>query len=302
MSPDAMSDDQRCSRVSAALGEPMAGSAATSRSWLCLEQSGPWGRDALVDNHLSDGVGAKLAEAVEDTGVRMLLIRRPGRHADRHLPGPHRVYLAHTAPGATWLERTDVLDPTELLTLDFAAIGAGRRPGIGVSSTDPVLVVCTNGRRDVCCALYGRPIATALAATHGDAVWEGTHLGGHRFSPTALLLPTGYAYGRLDAASAAALLADPRVVTDRCRGRSTWTDRGQVAELRVRELTGDGDPDAVRVDAVDADDVLVRHRDGREWTVTVVERTSGVGRAASCGKAPTPATVLQVTAVTEIGA
>jgi hypothetical protein len=297
-----MSDDQRCSLASATLGEPMAGSAATSRSWVCLEQPGPWGRDALVDNHLADGVGAKLAEAVEGTGVRMVLIRRPGRHADRHQPGPHRVYLAHTAPGDTWLERTDVLDPTELLDLDFAAIGAGERPGVGAVSTDPVLVVCTNGRRDVCCALYGRPIAIDLAARHGDTVWEGSHLGGHRFSPTALLLPTGYAYGRLDTASAAALLTGPGVVTDRCRGRSTWTDRGQVAELRVRELIGEHHPDAVRVDASTGGDVLVRHRDGRGWTVTVVVRAFGPDRAASCGKAPTPATELHVAAVTEIGA
>lgn len=297
-----MSDDQRCSVASAALGEPVAGSAATSRGWLCLEQPGPWGRDALVDNHLADGVGAKLAEAVEGSGVRMLLIRRPGRHADRHLPRPHRVYLAHTAPGDTWLERTDILDPTELLDLDFAAIGAGERPHLGTPSTDPVLVVCTNGRRDVCCALYGRPIATELAATHGDAVWEGTHLGGHRFSPTALLLPTGYAYGRLDAASGAALLTEPRVVTDRCRGRSTWTDRGQVAELRVRELTGEGDPDVLHVEVGTGDDVVVRHRDGRRWTVTVVARTVGPDRAASCGKAPTPSTAMHVAAVNEIGA
>ena len=29
-----------------------------------------------------------------------------------------------------------------------------------------------------------------------DGVWEVTHLGGHRFSPTLLILPFGYAYGR----------------------------------------------------------------------------------------------------------
>ena len=46
----------------------------------------------------------------------------------------------------------------------------------------PLLLVCTHGRRDACCAQFGRPTAMALARRYGTAVWETTHVGGDRFA------------------------------------------------------------------------------------------------------------------------
>lgn len=296
----------RCSALSRMLGEPLAGTAAEASTWLCLEQPGPWGREALIDSHIDLEVGRELADRVAGTGVRIALIRRPGNHPDRHRPVPHRVYLAHTTPGRTWLERASVADPKELLDLDFPALGRGTRAGIGVLVGEPLLLVCTNSRRDVCCALYGRPIAAALAGTHGDAVWECTHLGGHRFSPTAVHLPTGYSYGRLDLAAAEGLLA-PGAGLDlgHCRGRSTWSPAGQVAELAVRAVTGDRDPEAVRPAGERADGagrwrVDVSHVDGRWWRVTTVERTAADRRSVSCGAAPKPSASIHVDSVREL--
>lgn len=300
-------DISRCSALAEVLGEPLAGTAAGAASWLCLEQPGPWGRDALSASHLDPGVAAELGRRTAGTGVRVVLIRRPGSHPDRHRPVPRRVYLAHTVPGRTWLERATVRDPKELLDLDFAAAGAGVSGSFGEVSTDPLLMVCTNGRRDVCCALLGRPLASALAGSHGDAVWECTHIGGHRLSPTAVLLPTGYAYGRLDVAAGARLLDGGRgVVTEGCRGRSTWPAVGQVAELAVRESAGVGCPDALSVGAAAESPggwvVPVGHVDGRSWRVLVTQRTVAESRPASCGAAPTPAVAFEVGSVTRTSA
>ncbi|OLF14912.1 sucrase ferredoxin [Actinophytocola xanthii] len=292
----------RCSAVAEGIGEPLAGTAATAQTWLCLEQPGPWGRDALAASHLDEGVARELTRLSAGTGVRVVLIRRPGSHPDRHRPVPRHVYLAHTAPGRTWLERTTVQDPKELLDLDFVQAGAGVPGGLGTPSAERLLLVCTNGRRDVCCALLGRPVAAALAGTHGEAVWECTHIGGHRFSPTAVLLPTGYAYGRLDVAAAARLLdGGPGVVTEGCRGRSTWPLPGQAAELAVREQERVSDPDALAVEVVanPAEGWLttVSHVDGRVWQVNVVEREIAPPRAASCTAGLTPAVGLAATSV-----
>ncbi|MFF9667034.1 sucrase ferredoxin, partial [Streptomyces althioticus] len=49
--------------------------------------------------------------------------------------------------------------------------------------------------------------AAELAAAGHSEVWEVTHLGGHRFAPTMLVLPYGYAYGRLTPESAKDVLA-----------------------------------------------------------------------------------------------
>jgi hypothetical protein len=243
-------DGIRCAALAEALEEPLAGSSAVARSWLAVEQPGPWGGDALSASHLDPGVARELASLSAGTGVRIVLIRRPGSHPDRHRPVPRTVYLAHTAPGRTWLERTTVTDPKELLDLDFAGAGAGTRGLLGTPVSDRLLLVCTNGRRDVCCALRGRPIAAALAQTHGERVWECTHIGGHRFAPTAVLLPTGYSYGRLTTDSGARLLTDGPGAAD-CRGRSTWPAAGQVADVAVRSAIDETDPDVLAVSAVD---------------------------------------------------
>lgn len=293
----------RCSELSAEREEPAAGSASFATTWLCVEQPGPWGRDALSESHLDPDLGSELAALAKGTGVRVVLIRRPGSHPDRHRPVPRRVYLAHTVPGASWLERGRVADPKELLGLDFAAAGAGTPTGLGELSSAPLLLICTNGRRDVCCALQGRPIAAELARGHGEHVWECTHIGGHRFAPTAIALPTGYAYGRLDLAAAARLLEPGYgVLLEYCRGRSTWPAAGQTAEVAVRVAIDDRDPDTMRVTAVDEIApgrwlTEVSHVDGRAWSVVVGERSYPDWYSPSCGKAPAPATYLEVTSL-----
>ncbi|GGM82223.1 sucrase ferredoxin [Longimycelium tulufanense] len=279
-----------CAVLSAELGEPLAGTAPVAQAWLCLEQPGPWGHNALRESHLDPGLGAELERRTEGTGVRVALIRRPGRHADIHLPRPRQVYLACTRPGATWMEGTQIEDPQDLLDLDFHALAVGRRPYLGEPCAEPLLMVCTNGRRDRCCALLGRPVATAAAARHPEQVWESTHTGGHRLAPTAVLLPTGYVYGRLAISLAERLLTEHQVIARGCRGRSTWSPSGQVAELAVRERIVEWEPDAMRAVATDDGLVRVEHTDGRAWQVTAEERPVLPPRPVSCGKPPSTPT------------
>ena len=103
--------------------------------------------------------------------------------------------------------------------------------------------MCAHEQRDPCCGLDGRALLDALA---GPDVHACSHLGGHRFAPTAMVLPTGYVYGHLDPAGARRVLARAaasEVETERCRGRCTWSPGGQVAELAVRAATGLCGPD-----------------------------------------------------------
>ncbi|MBM7784265.1 sucrase ferredoxin [Tenggerimyces flavus] len=292
-----------CSELSAALGEPLAGTAAAAVTYLCIEQSGPYGREALVESHFDADVGSALAARSSKGGVRIQLIRRPGPHADRHAPGaPRTVLIAHTRPGLTWCERAVISSPADLLALDFAELAAGVAPRFGVLDSSPVLLVCTNGRRDVCCAVRGRPLALELSALHPDAVWESTHTGGHRLAPTAVSLPTGYVYGRLDVAFAESVLAATAkgtMLLDRCRGRSTWSGPGQVAELAVRELLGERDADAVVVSA-GPDGALEVSVGSRRWLVSVEQRVLEPPRAVSCGKGAVSQPAYVATSVEEL--
>lgn len=283
-----------CASASRLLAEPLAGTAATARTWLLIEQPGPWGSDALASSHLDPSVGRALDEAAAGTGVRIALIRRPGRHADCHHPAGRRVFAAHTAPGASWIRTADLTDPAQLLGLDFAALGAGRHDGLWEPyEGDPLALVCTNGRRDRCCALLGRPLAAELAASDCGEVWEITHLGGHRFAPTLMVLPYGYAYGRAtaqDVKEALEAAREGRIATTGCRGRSAWERPAQAAELAVRDLTGEERADALDVTAAEGAaprwTVTVAHTDGRAWQAVVEQGAAEQPRPESCGRAP----------------
>ncbi|MFD9126524.1 sucrase ferredoxin [Kitasatospora sp. NPDC059571] len=283
-----------CATLSLELSEPLAATAATAATWLLVEQSGPWGAKALTESHLETATGRALEAAAAGTGVRVALIRNPGRHADAEPAGLREVIVAHTAPGRSWVRRLAVADPAEAAGLDFAALGAGEHGGLGVEHAGgPIALVCTNGRRDRCCALLGRPLAAELAAAGHSEVWEVTHLGGHRFSPTMLVLPYGYAYGRLSGASAKEVLASTaagHTVPEFSRGRSCWDRPGQAAEHAVRLATGETAAEALTLRQEPSGDggwtVEVRHTDGRRWRVPVTEGTSTPARPESCGKAP----------------
>ncbi|WP_448315798.1 sucrase ferredoxin [Streptomyces sp. CO7] len=295
----------RCATVSRVLDEPIAGTAVHARTWLLVEQPGPWGPKALTESRLDPALGRALEDTAEGSGVRIALIRRPGPHADHGTPPLRRVYAAHTAPRNDWVLGALTREPERLLDIDFAALGRGEPgafdavlPGTSPHTGFPLAFVCTNGRRDRCCALLGRPLAAELAASNVTSTWEITHLGGHRFSPTLLVLPHGYAYGRVDAPAVKEILhraRDGQVVTEHCRGRSAWARPGQAAELAVRTRIGETFADALdvtgvhRVPAGAAEqdpplwEVVVTHADGRRWRVVVAEATAAPPRPQSCG-------------------
>ncbi|MFE9449805.1 sucrase ferredoxin [Streptomyces sp. NPDC006739] len=286
----------RCATVSRSLDEPVSGTAATATTWLLLEQPGPWGANALTSSHLDPVLGRALERAAEGTGVRIALIRRPGRHADPGRPAVRHVYAAHTVPGNVWLHAATTFDPRRLLELDFAALGAGDHRrfdtvlGGRPHSGTPLALVCTNGKRDRCCALLGRPLAAELASAGVRGTWEVTHLGGHRFSPTVLVLPYGYAYARAESRAVREVLdgvQEGRVVVEGCRGSSAWERPGQAAELAVRSAVGEyaaGVLSVVRTDgAAPRWEVVVAHADGRHWRVDVAQGASLPPRPESCG-------------------
>ena len=283
------------------------GTAARATFFIALEQSGPWGRDAATESHLPAAVGRSLSQACSERGGRLSLIRRPGRHADDAHHAAHAAYLAWSGD-APWLVQLSVTDPATLLDVDLDALARGDRDAVlasapGAVRAEPILLLCTNGRRDVCCAVRGRPVALEAFATHPGRVWEASHTGGHRFAPTGVLLPHGATLARLDAATSAALLTEagnghlPVSVLGPLhdRGRSPLPGPHQAAESVVRHHAGVTDLTALSVaDAASVDGsegtardatttYAVRHRDGRVWHV-VRERRTHEGLPESCGK------------------
>lgn len=228
----------RCSALAQARGEPLAGTAPTITAVLLLEERGPWGDKAWRDARLPDGLGAKILERCAASGIRPLLMRRAAAGAP-DVDG-RRVVVASTRVDRPWMEETVLRDPREILDLDLAALGAGQALGL-TPRPEPLFAVCIHGGHDACCADRGRPALEAIAAVEPEAAWGVSHLGGHRFAATALVLGDGLSYGRLDAESARMVAAEHRagrVVLRHLRGRVGWSAPVQAAEIAVRRQVG----------------------------------------------------------------
>ncbi len=317
-----MTESPRCAVESLTVGEPMAGSAPRARAWLVLEQDGPYGFDALTDSDLPAEVRLAIAAAGKETGTTVVLARRVGRNKERSAPtGSRRFWLAHCAPGGSRM-RSGVVSDAELSRQDLRqvleAASHGELPAWGSRSAEPILLVCTNSKRDMCCALEGRPLAQALAADPltADSVMEVSHVGGHRFAPNVLLLPTGHMYGRISAQQAREVLVGARegklLNPGHLRGRTSAAAPAQAAAIAVRTqyaIEGLDSIDALRKvgDKVlpfplrwDGEhgraDVEVRHRDGRAWAVAV-RHVEFPARAESCGKPAQPFSVWQTESI-----
>lgn len=262
---------------------------------MALEQPGPWGPRALTDSHLPGSVGARLTLDAEEAGVTVVLVRRPGPHPDRHVEQPRMLFVAGLGPdGRPWLESTRLTRAEAVLDLDLTAVAAGRRPRLAADD-ERILLVCTNARRDQCCALFGRPVAQALAAGRPGQVWESSHLGGHRFAPTVLSLPDGYVYGGPDAAT---------LGLGACRGRSWLEPSAQAAELAVLSAAGDRRPrplEATTLEGTTNGGKRLRVVDGASaWSVEVAERALPP-RPESCGKPPVPGVTYAATVRLRLG-
>ncbi|NJN54464.1 MAG: sucrase ferredoxin, partial [Anaerolineae bacterium] len=192
MSSHPASSDFLCCELSAEMNEPMMGTAVTAAVWFMLEYTRPWGAQATEENELPDEVMRWLGGEVQQWNGRLQLIRqfRPDADVLTFFVGVNdeiepRLYEFHLGAYA------------DLLELDMAAIVAGEARFMPHLVTGQRYFVCTNGKRDRSCAVYGAALYRALAEKVSSAVWMTTHLGGHRFAGTLLSLPDGVCYGRV---------------------------------------------------------------------------------------------------------
>ncbi|PRQ11387.1 sucrase ferredoxin [Corynebacterium sp. 13CS0277] len=306
-------------RCSTQLLEDLPGTAKTGTVYVVLEYHYGWGHDVLDDDVFGPELAAAMRGHLKKYGASLQLVRKPGRAGQDR---PQRtLYVVHTGNGVTapWARRLEVTGPSDVLEIDLAtpeSVG-------GEPVEHPLLLVCTHGKRDMCCALRGRPLAASLQATFpGDEVWESSHTKGHRFAPSVILLPWGYSFGRLDAAAAKAMLqqaARGRMVVDGNRGRGCFDAPGQVAELAVAAALLDAGEDlamgalhvteessadeelqarlvadlvAASPEGYDEARLLARtviHPDGRVWEVLLAQDSSAPVMA-SCGAAAKPQT------------
>ena len=249
----------RCADAARLRADPLTGSAPQADRWLLLEHPGPWPVDAVAGSGIDPAVLAGLQQAAAKAAGRILLVRRPGRinrMAARRwiVAGPDLGWVA-----GPWREDRDLSAAAE-------ALEAGPAEAGGIS--EPIMLVCAHGVHDTCCAIRGRPVASALAAEWPGQVWECSHVGGDRFAANVVVLPDGFYYGNLDSASAVHAVRQHlagAVEAAPLRGVARYLPPVQAAVVAGYGRLGPLAPNAVTVESVTQ--IGPQHGHGSETTV-----------------------------------
>lgn len=187
---DAFDDDFRCSVWTAGQGFDPIGSAAEFDRLVTVEVSQPW-PPAVEDMEWVAGLdrpkGTRIQAIVADAGRTdgsVLLTRWERRQAE--------------LDGIDWLVAAEDV-PAALAVLVAGEDPAGQDLGGVVTEAPPEVLICSHGTRDRCCGGSGtRLYSEARAALAEIRVRRTSHLGGHRYAPTALTLPDGRMWAHLD--------------------------------------------------------------------------------------------------------
>lgn len=197
---------------------------------------------ALDDNDLPEPVQQWLAsnlEALRARGLKtrpQLIRQQHSRNKDQL-----RLFVAFSDSVAPRLYEFNASTHEEFIPLDLCEVLDDPDAFADRRLTDERYFVCTNGQRDACCAIFGMRVYAELSRHCGDAAWQTTHLGGHRFAATLVSLPSGAVYGQLQPIDVAGLLKAHRagdVLVSKLRGMSYLDSVSQWAEIALRERNG----------------------------------------------------------------
>ena len=105
------------------------------------------------------------------------------------------------------------------------------------------ILLCTQGSHDICCGSKGTRLAELIEAHDNDIeLFKVSHLGGHRFSPTAMTMPDGRMWAGLDLETIFSIIEkkiEVEKVAKLCRG---WIGAAkgpeQIAEIEIFKQTG----------------------------------------------------------------
>ena len=201
-----------CSQQSLDCNEPIIGTAAESITrWILIGYAKKWPtRIKVQDLQISSRLKLEIQKGLQVPNTKLLLIRRPKHDNNTVFLVDSGVCYRSTA------ENCSLVD------------GAGMNKHL-----EPLILVCTHGTRDRCCALLGGRFFASMAKKNPNIVWQASHLGGHRFAPVALCLPHGVLYGRLQPEDCEQLISGAvhkqYVLFDKMRGDTRYSRPVQAA-------------------------------------------------------------------------
>lgn len=279
-----MVDDFRCAPWTEAQGLDPIGSATRFDRLVTAEIAPPWPRDVSEM--------AWLRSLPDLAGVRVQAIVPEAPRTDGAVLLTRWERDGASLAGVDWLvPAADVPEVLEALVHGIDVSAAA-----DVTDAPPEILVCSHGTRDRCCGGPGTRLAVEVRAALPEVrVRRTSHLGGHRYAPTALTLPDGRSWAHLDAEILVGIVrrtVSPGAARPHYRGNAGLDPWNQTLEGAVladqgwsaidfTELTGTAHVDGDRADA-HLRWTGATGTDERRATVAITERYPVL----QCGLAP----------------
>lgn len=263
-----------CCESSLEAGEVLYASASRADVWMLLEFNAVWGAKALPESNLPDRIKSFLNLQQQNIpNARFQFIKQANRSEGI------RFYIARSDMEKPVLYRFDLQTYGDLLDLDIPGIASGQ---LNAPSDEQLFIVCTNAKRDTCCARNGLPLFRAVSQAAGEKAWETTHLGGHRFAGTMACLPHGLYYGRVPPERGSVIVESyqqKKIVLENFRGCSAYDAPVQAADYFLRQehgLTSFSDLSLVQVETLSENSwsVQFKTQDNVVHTVPIQSRLS----------------------------
>lgn len=239
-----------CSLESQQRGEPLVGKGGIDQPHLLLAWPRRKWSDHIFDaKDMPEAVSSRL-EVLREQGWRVQLIDRRGQdHGTRRLLMPMSGW-EYAAEDGDLPGLLDALRMSEVKAMPWR---------IGPTAKS-ILLCCTHGKIDLCCAKFGNAAYQAIQAEnalrgYGFDVWESSHVGGCRLAANVVALPGIRRYGRVTPEVVPELLASEKEghaylpcfrgvaglnSLQQCAdlaARYWLTSQGMDAELSVAEVT-----------------------------------------------------------------
>lgn len=200
-----------CAESSQEAGEEMVGSAVGYQTYVLIECPTPWAVEAIdsptIPHHLQEVVTQM--RQTHPSWRFLLIAGQPKQHRRVRV----LIYQQQSTRFCGGYQRFEVeVDTIEQVADTILMFLSGKLSPPQDQTALKDILICTHGSHDHCCAKYGIPFyrqAIALATELGLAnvrIWKASHFGGHRFAPTAITLPDGRYYGRLETESLHSIL------------------------------------------------------------------------------------------------
>jgi hypothetical protein len=274
-----------CSELTREAGLQLFGTAPRADVWFMLEHDAPWGKKAFEESSLSEDFKTQFLKTTSAIPHSKLQLIKQGHRAE-----PKYLYIADCL--SSTLLKIPFKNYEELLEFDFPVILKNENFLKTYATHETLVAVCTNGKRDKCCAKFGLELFNNFQPYFKNSVWQTSHIGGHRFAPTFVHLPSGVCYGFAsndNVAKIAEDISNNLISLANVRGRSIYSKYDQAAEYFLMEKTGDFGLSSFELlkseQKENGWEISFKNTSSEILKVSFSEEDSGVMGFASCGDA-----------------